>query len=180
MKQAKKLRIVHTEGGQCWIGDGRGMWLVDESVEVNEKNAACLLDIDHDKYLGIDVMEGTALTEMWGETEKYPDEIEMHPVGSIITGDEQVEILKPEDCERIILVPTEYARDAVKSDEERKYYAAGTDCNRCIAVTHGMNVKMLLTPLNHEKTKAVIKSMEILGRMSPEIRPNDPEEIGEE
>lgn len=51
------IRIATDRGGFGWLGDARGLYLVDDDLDVTEKNALAILDVPADKRNDYDVID---------------------------------------------------------------------------------------------------------------------------
>lgn len=167
-KRAKKIGIVRSaRKGALWVGDGRGMWLCDEGVHIDQDNAASMLDIDAGTLEKTIVQEGETEREIFDCLESGATERRAEELGCVMHRGELMVILRAPREKRVAMVPWEYAKAAVKKDDYRQYYIIGPEEFPVVAVTDGIMVKMLLMVENHESTMAMLQWTERVHRYEP-------------
>lgn len=162
-KKSKVVHIVlHPDSGALWVGDGRGMWLADDGVEITRENSGAMLDID---TADMPVTQGDSSSEIYDGGRVLPDEDAADVLGcGVMEGKAYVALSRGGDC-RVALCPLEYARAATKEEIYRRYFLIGNEDRPTIAITDGMMLKMLVARADTEKTDNFISMAKRIGGM---------------
>lgn len=81
IKETKRVYVATDESGRQWIGDGRALYLAEETIKYSEYNICAILDLEADKkheYIASEVPPVTGLT-----LEPTPNEEKLYPLFSV-------------------------------------------------------------------------------------------------
>lgn len=162
-KRAKTVRIVlHPNSGALWVGNGTGMWLADDGVEINRENCGALLDIDTGDMA---VTEGDSADDIYDGNRNLPDEDEAEVLGcGVMEGKAYIALNRGGEC-RVALCPLDYAKAATKEDTYRRYFLIGKEDFPVIAITDGVMLKMLVARLETEKAEEFLAMARRIGSL---------------
>lgn len=163
-KRAKTVRIVlHPDSGALWVGNGTGMWLADDGVEITRENCGALLDIDTGDMA---VTEGDSAQGIYDGSRSLPDEDAADVLGcGIMEGKAYIALSRGGDA-RVALCPLDYAKATTKEDTYRRYFLIGKEDHPVIAITDGMMLKMLVARLDTEKAEEFLAMARRIGGMN--------------
>ena len=167
-KKSGCVRIVYHPGSKClWVGDGKALWLCDEGIDINRQNCGAMLDIDIDG--SITVTEGDSDLAMYDGYRMYANVDVCEVLGCGVIHNRAMLALKPQDEDRIGIIPFEYAK-MVKDEDERSYLllpGPGKLERPVCAVLEGMYVRLLVALRDTEETEDFVRMAGRIARMEP-------------